>query len=436
MLKIFVRFLTSMILIAAIYLIYINSKYTSFQQLNEKEVISVRLQNLPEIILPLKEEVVGYQYELLKGFLNTFNKKNIKSGFINNDIEVFYEMELCDRCVIVKKQDLLLVSNNHDTKDNQIELLNIYNNIKFNEIIKKKFKIKFIDNNLDDHISNLSDNLISYTILTRSSYLFYKKYYPNLNIVNKIGTINLIWKFPYDDGSITKAFSNYLESDNGIANKQRLNNKYYSRDTISSYIFIGSRIFISDMVTKLPEFEDIFKKNGIKYGIDWKLLAAISYQESKWNNNSISPTGVRGLMMLTETTAEMLNVDRLNINESIDGGARYFATLKNRFSEYNEETQLNLALASYNVGPGHIEDVITISKEDNVNINEWQNLKKYLFKLNKKEFYKKMKYGYARGWEAVQYVENVKQYYDILLFLEDKDDKIDNNILYEAPRTL
>ena len=80
--------------------------------------------------------------------------------------------------------------------------------------------------------------------------------------------------------------------------------------------------------------------------------------------------------------------------------------------------------------------VITISKEDNVNINEWQNLKKYLFKLNKKEFYKKMKYGYARGWEAVQYVENVKQYYDILLFLEDKDDKIDNNILYEAPRTL
>ena len=141
-------------------------------------------------------------------------------------------------------------------------------------------------------------------------------------------------------------------------------------------------------------------------------------------------------MMLTESTAEMLNVDRLNVNESIDGGARYIATLKNRFSEYNEETQLNLALASYNVGPGHIEDVITISKEDNVNINEWQNLKKYLFKLNKKEFYKKMKYGYARGWEAVQYVENVKQYYDILLFLEDKDDKIDNNILYEAPRTL
>ena len=107
-----------------------------------------------------------------------------------------------------------------------------------------------------------------------------------------------------------------------------------------------------------------------------------------------------------------------------------------KWYEYNQETQLNLALAAYNVGPGHVKDVITLSKKDGVNINEWQNLKKYLLKLNKREFYKKMKYGYARGWEAVQYVENVKQYYDILLFLEDKDDTIKNNILYEVPKTL
>ena len=436
MFKIFVRFLTSMVLIAAVYLIYINSKYTSFQQLIEKEVISVKLQNLPEIILPLKEEFVGYQYELLKGFLNSIGKKNISTGFINNDIEVFYEIELCNKCIAVNQQDLLLVSNDYDKKQNVIELLDLYNNIKIDGEIKQEYQINYSDDNIDNHVYNLSNNLISYSILTRSSYLFYKKYYPNLNIIKKIGNISLIWKFPYDDGTILNAFSTYLESDDGNANTQRLDNKYYSRDTISSYIFIGSRLFISDMVTKLPEFEDIFKKAGRKYNIDWKLLAAISYQESKWNNNSISPTGVRGLMMLTETTAEMLNVDRLNIHESIDGGARYIVALKNRFIEYDEETKLNLALASYNVGPGHINDVIFLSKKDSVDINEWQNLKKYLLKLNKKEFYKKMKYGYARGWEAVQYVENVKQYYDILLFLEDKDNKIENNKLYEAPKTL
>ena len=107
--------------------------------------------------------------------------------------------------------------------------------------------------------------MISYSILTRSSYLFYKKYYPNLNIIKKIDTINLIWHFPNDDGSIVKELFKYLESDDGRADIQRLKNKYYSRDTISSYIFIGSRLFISDMITKLPEFENIFKKTALKY---------------------------------------------------------------------------------------------------------------------------------------------------------------------------
>ena len=205
---------------------------------------------------------------------------------------------------------------------------------------------------------------------------------------------------------------------------------------MSSYIFIGSRIFISDIVSKLPELEDIFKMKAVKYNIDWKLLAAISYQESKWSNDSVSPTGVKGLMMLTESTAKMLNVDRLNINESIDGGARYITYLIDKFGEYQNETNIHLALAAYNVGPGHIDDVIELIKKDSANINEWKNLKKYLLKLHKKEFYKTMKYGYARGWEAVQYVENVKQYYDILSFLEDNDKETENNIIYEVPRTL
>ena len=73
---------------------------------------------------------------------------------------------------------------------------------------------------------------------------------------------------------------------------------------------------------------------------------------------------------------------------------------------------------------------------DNIRLEDWDTLKKYLLKLNKKQFYKQMKYGYARGWEAVQYIENVKQYYDIISFLEQKDNKIDNKILDEVPDTL
>ena len=154
------------------------------------------------------------------------------------------------------------------------------------------------------------------------------------------------------------------------------------------------------------------------------MLAAISYQESKWDNEAVSPTGVKGLMMLTKNTAEMLKVDRLIPSESIDGSAKYLVSLRSKYEDYTDATRLNLMLASYNVGSGHVDDVVSLLNKDNIDINIWDNLRKYLLKLNQKKFYKKMQYGYARGWEAVQYIENVKQYYDIISFLEEKDKKI------------
>ena len=95
-----------------------------------------------------------------------------------------------------------------------------------------------------------------------------------------------------------------------------------------------------------------------------------------------------------------------------------------------------MTLGAYNLGPGHMSDIIKLPIQDEKSLEDWDTLKKYLLKLNKKQFYKKMKYGYARGWEAVQYIENVKQYYDIISFLEEKDNKTDNKILNEVPKTL
>ena len=68
--------------------------------------------------------------------------------------------------------------------------------------------------------------------------------------------------------------------------------------------------------------------------------------------------------------------------------------------------------------------------------NDVLNICKDNYKLNQKKFYLNMKYGYARGWEAVQYIENVKQYYDIITFLDNKDKQIKDDIFDEAPETL
>ena len=190
------------------------------------------------------------------------------------------------------------------------------------------------------------------------------------------------------------------------------------------------------MITKLPKYEPLFKKAAEDNNLDWKLLASISYQESKWNNDAVSPTGVKGVMMLTQNTAKMLKVNRLKPNESIVGAARYFSNLLKKYSAYNEITRTNLALASYNAGPNHINDILLLAKNNGDNIENWNVLKSYLYKLNQKKYYKKMKYGYARGWEAVQYVENVKQYYDIITFLDNKDSENDNELFNEVPSTL
>ena len=436
MFKLFVRFLTAMIVVAGVYLIFVNSSFTSLQKLQNKESIVVNFQSFPEIILPIRGEVFGYQYELLKYYLTTINKNSFIEKDNNYDVKIFYSSKICETCVIVKDEDLLLVSNNENDSNNDIELSLILKNIQLNNNIKKNYQINYTDNELDVLVYNLSNNLISHTILTRSSYLFFKKYYPNLVIKKNITKVKLVWNFSNDDGTLRNNLFEFLENEKTLDFINNLDNKYYAKNSRSSYIFIGSRIFISDIVLKLPKFEHFFKEASIKYNIDWKLLAALSYQESKWDNDAVSPTGVRGLMMLTKKTADMLEVNRLIPSESIDGGSKYLVFLRNKYKKYNNDTRLNLMLASYNLGSGHVDDVVSLLTKDNIDINNWNNLRKYLLKLNKKEFYKKMQYGYARGWEAVQYIENVKQYYDIISFLEEKDKKIKDNVIIEVPNTL
>ena len=436
MLRLFARFIAAMILFAGIYLLYTNTTQTSLAQFNKKEIIFVNLANIPEIILPSKEENAGYQYELLIKYLDSLNKKKVEFNDSNFDLKIFYSKDVCERCVVINNQDMLLISNDYENEENDVEIIETFQRSLTDNAILKNYKISYLNNDLDDLIYNLSNNLISHTIITRSSYLFYKKYYPNLSIKKVIGNTNLLWKFSTDDGSLQNNLFKFLELSETSSFIANLNNKYYSKNSISSYIFIGSRIFVSDMITKLPVYESRFKKAASMNDLDWKLLAAISYQESKWNNNAISPTGVKGLMMLTKSTADMLGVNRLIPDESIIGASRYLKKLSEKYAEFDEDTKVSLTLGAYNLGPGHISDIIELSILDNKSLEDWNTLKIYLLKLNKKQFYKQMKYGYARGWEAVQYIENVKQYYDIISFLEEKDNKTDNKILNEVPKTL
>ncbi|AAZ97183.1 extracellular solute-binding protein, family 3 [Thiobacillus denitrificans ATCC 25259] len=179
---------------------------------------------------------------------------------------------------------------------------------------------------------------------------------------------------------------------------------------------------------RLPDLREHFQEAQTLSGIDWRLLAAIGYQESQWNRLATSPTGVRGVMMLTGETADRMGVsDRLNARESILGGARYLALLKDALpARIAEPDRTWLALAAYNQGQGHLEDARRIAQARGGDPNSWADVKEALPYLSRGSYAKVMKYGYARGGEALRFAENIRNYYDILLRLEPEYDPLIN----------
>lgn len=170
----------------------------------------------------------------------------------------------------------------------------------------------------------------------------------------------------------------------------------------------------------LPRYRPIFQKAQEETAIDWRLLSAVGYQESKWDPFAISPTGVRGLMMLTSDTADRMGIsDRLDARQSILGGAKYLALLKDSLVDRIPEPDRTwMALAAYNQGLGHLEDARRIAQAKGMNPDSWADVKQTLPLLGRGGYEKVTKYGYARGGEALVFVESIRNYYDILLKLE------------------
>lgn len=181
-----------------------------------------------------------------------------------------------------------------------------------------------------------------------------------------------------------------------------------------------AQAFIEDVKTTLPRYKPYFYKAQQETGIDWRKLAALAYHESKWDPQATSPTGVRGIMMLTEATAEHTGVvNRLDAEQSILGGARYLSQIVNELPESAQHPdRLWLGLAAYNVGPGHLQSGRRLAQQLKKNPDSWFDMKKVMPLLAHPHYYSRFKTGRCRGGQAVILVENVRSYYGILAKLE------------------
>ena len=190
--------------------------------------------------------------------------------------------------------------------------------------------------------------------------------------------------------------------------------RYYGH--IQLYDYVDNRTFTRRVKRRLPKYKKMFSTAATRYKLPWTLLAAQSYQESHWNPRAISPTGVRGMMMLTLPTAKAMGVtSRLDPVQSINGGAKYLTKMIKRIpKEVQDEDRIWFALTAYNIGYGHLKDAMELAKSKGLDENKWVNLKEILPLLSQKKYYKKLKYGYARGTEPVRYVQRIREYQLVL----------------------
>jgi len=277
--------------------------------------------------------------------------------------------------------------------------------------------------NTEELMDRVANGDLDATIANADLVAMNQRYYPALRVAFKVPNVRerAAWAFARDlatggDSLYNKAIA-YLEDSKRSGRLNILHDRYFGH--IERLGFVGGQEFARQVDARLHRWRRYFKRAGDQHNLDWRLLAATGYQESHWDKDAVSPTTVRGIMMLTEATASEVGVsNRRDPLQSINGGARYLVQLLERLpAEITEPDRTWFALAAYNIGYGHVMDARRLLMDRNRNPNLWVNLRDALPWLTQDRYLGGTRYGYARGLEAKAYVGNIRAYYDILVWM-------------------
>jgi membrane-bound lytic murein transglycosylase F len=387
----------------------------------------------------------GFEYELIQGFADFLNVelsvkifsqpeamlKALESKEIDLVASQFlfapYQTSKFKKGPTYQYFDLVLVSHNPDHP--KVKVPNISGSLWLQKdsyasyILKKKFLKN--DLNWQTHtdfdaaelLSLVASKDVDYTITDSLLLNKTKLAIPELKEVDTLADqLERRWLLePNQDGALMGALLEYFGTLQASGQLAILQDKYFSH--IAKIDYVDIREFIKSIETTLPKYRKWFNEYATE--VDWTLLAALSYQESHWDPKAVSPTGVRGLMMLTQPTAKEVGVTlRTDAQESIRGGAIYFQRLYNRLpARITKPDRIYFALAAYNLGLGHLEDARVLTQRAGLNPDYWVDVKQFLPLLVKKKYYDQTRYGFARGDVAVLYVENIRRYYESLEYI-------------------
>ncbi len=267
----------------------------------------------------------------------------------------------------------------------------------------------------EELLQRVADGDLDCTVADSNIVTVNQRYYPELAVAFPVSDPQqLAWIVSERAKPLLSELERWFASVKRGGELAVIDSRYYGY--IVDFDYVSSRTLHRRIGKRLPSYRPLFEQAASTVGLPWDLLAAVSYQESHWNPKAKSPTGVRGMMMLTLDTARELGVDnRLDASQSISGGARYLKDVADRLPEtITGDDRIWIALAAYNVGLGHIWDARELAERLGHDPDTWEGLREVLPLLSKKRYYKTLKHGYARGNEPVRFVKRVRNYRDVL----------------------
>ncbi|ASK33358.1 membrane-bound lytic murein transglycosylase MltF [Alloalcanivorax mobilis] len=277
--------------------------------------------------------------------------------------------------------------------------------------------------NAEQMLTLVEEGNADYTLINSNAYAIHRGLFPDLASGFTLGgDQDLAWAFsPSDDRSLYLAAQRYLTQMKAAGETQRLADRFYGH--VEQFDLYAARSFIRHLDDRLPLYTQDFQTAASDADFDWRLLAAVAYQESLWDAAAISPTGVQGLMMLTANTAREMGVDdRTDPAQSIQAGAAYLRKIHNRIPDRIQEPDRTwMALAAYNVGFGHLEDARVLTERQGDDPDNWQAVKQRLPLLSQSAYAKQLRYGRAPGGQAALYVRHIRRYYDLLVWADNSE---------------
>jgi membrane-bound lytic murein transglycosylase F len=269
-----------------------------------------------------------------------------------------------------------------------------------------------------DLLARVSSGDIDYTVADSSEFSIGRHFHPDLRMAFELAeSESIAWALNPLDDSLAPLVQEYFDKLQGDGSLAGILDRYYS--AADHFDYLDSLNFVRLVQERLPVLRPWFEEAGRETSFDWRLLAAIAYQESKFDASATSPTGVRGVMMLTDDTAERVGIsDRLDPRSSILGGARYLVEVRGKVPDrIREPDRTWLALAAYNIGFGHLEDARILTQRLGGDPDSWNDVRARLPLLAQERWYTQTRHGYARGWEPVRFVDNIRNYRDVLVWL-------------------